>query len=235
MSLTVCCVLRDGKRKTYSAVWVERLHRQVMEHLKPDRFVCMADQFFAPVVRKFSGVEVHQLPRDWPGWWSKICLFAPGVFSGKTVFFDLDTLVLRPIPNLQEKMEQHPFMMLTDFYHADMGASGVMMWTPSPATERIFSDFNRAPDMHMLRPYGDGGFIQKYPHARLQTVWPDTFGSYKAHRLMNHPFPTTPAGALGTRPFSVICFHGPTKQHNVGEKSWTYKHWIGERDLAWMR
>ena len=39
--MTAACVLRSGS--IYTAMWVERLQRQVERHLGPERFVCLSD------------------------------------------------------------------------------------------------------------------------------------------------------------------------------------------------
>src|SRR5690606_21480964 len=178
--LTVACVLRSGG--VYSPEWVDRLAIQVHHHLRPARMVCLTDD------KGWSGpYDFVPLAHDWPGWWSKIELFRPGLFSGPVLYMDLDSVLLKPIPNFVSQMQAmarngHGLAMLDDFFYPARPASGVMAWEPSPLTERIYHEFAADPKAAMQTRHGDGGWIGRYPHARLQQLFPGTFGSYKAHK-----------------------------------------------------
>lgn len=206
MSFTVACVLRSGG--VFDAAWVDRLRRQVDEHLQPDYFECLSD----------TEVSCGWLPlvHNWPGWWSKAELFRPGLFDGPVLYFDLDSVLVKPFdptPLFCSDM----LMMLDDFFCPQRPASGVMTWTPSETTERIYRDFAADPEAGMRTRYGDGGFIGQFRHDRLQRCLPGVFGSYKADRLQHGP-----------RGFAHVSCHGRPKMHELPDGHWMHKAWIGE-------
>jgi hypothetical protein len=88
--LTVTCVLRSGG--PYTADWVIGLKDNVARFAPPHRFVCLSD----------VDVPCERLPlvTGWPGWWAKIELFRPGLFTGRVFYMDLDVLVTGDISPL---------------------------------------------------------------------------------------------------------------------------------------
>ena len=78
---TVACVLNVGefRGRTYSPEWVRKLKRMVERTTKGVRFVCLSN---VPV----EGVETIPLRDNLPGWWAKIELFRPGLFTGRTLY-----------------------------------------------------------------------------------------------------------------------------------------------------
>lgn len=81
--MTIACVLRSGG--IYTPDWVAHLKRNVREWVPAHRFVCLSD----------IDVPCERVPlrHEWPGWWSKIELFSPGLFTGRVLYLDLDVLV----------------------------------------------------------------------------------------------------------------------------------------------
>jgi hypothetical protein len=98
----VACVYWKGvfknREKVYSPEWVYILRNMVKRHMPTDedyRFVCLTN-----VPNEFDGsVETITLKHNWPGWWSKLELFRPGVFEeGDRVFYlDLDSVIVRDL------------------------------------------------------------------------------------------------------------------------------------------
>lgn len=209
MSFTFACVLRSGG--LYSPQWVERLCRQVREHLEPERIVCLTDMPLDCCTRA-------QLTEGWPGWYSKIELFRPGLFAGPVFYADLDSLILRPIPRLADKITTVArLLMLDDFYQPKIPASGVMAWVPSPATERIYHEFAERPMISSSWAKGDGWIIGRHPHGRLQSYFPGAFQSWNV--CQRSAAPVTAA---------VLCFHGKTKNHSFAADHWITRAWLGE-------
>lgn len=81
-------MLRSGP--LYTPAWVERLRRNVARHLGEHRFVCLSDV-------AVPSVETVPLQHGWPGWWSIIEVFRPGLFTGRVVYLDLADLIVRPL------------------------------------------------------------------------------------------------------------------------------------------
>lgn len=101
--LTVACVYWQGefrrREEIYSTEWVAKLQRMVERNLDiPHRFVCLSN----------VDVPCERIPleRDWPGYWSKMELFKPGQFDDRTLYLDLDVVVvddLKPIVEFPSK------------------------------------------------------------------------------------------------------------------------------------
>lgn len=144
---------------------------------------------------------------NWPGWWSKMELF--GHFrEGRTVYFDLDTVIKGDISPLFEL--DGPFYMLADFYKPNRRGSGVMVWNGDQVG--LFNQFD--PKTHVDEyttpaKWGDQGFI--YDNLRLepgvlQNACPGLISSYKA---------STPSERDRS---AVVCYHGKPRPHETGWK-----------------
>lgn len=210
-SVTFACVLRSGG--VYDAQWVDRLCVQVITHLKPTHVVCLSNILVA-------SCECQPLEHNWPGYFSKMELFRPGLFSGRVFYSDLDSLFLAPIDlsPVWAKLEQGPekLAMLSDFFTPKIPASGVMAWIPCSETEMIYRQFVSEPQISTRWDRGDGYHIGRHPHVRLQDLMPATFASYKANRLQN-----THAG------FPHVSFHGKPKQNDLPVGHWAHRAWCG--------
>ena len=198
---TVVCVLRRGG--PFTPVWVARLRDQCARHLPPHKFCCLADQ----------AVPVPRIPLKyaWPGFYSKFELFRPGALGGRVVYFDLDTLLVANAAPLFDY--QGPFAALSDFLDPGMVASGVMAWD-ADATDGLWArltdpmpEFRGRSDYPLNRALGsDVG--------RLQDLFPGLIGSYKADGLEGGP-----------KDYSVVCFHGEPKQHELPDGHWARAAW----------
>ena len=156
MAVTVTCVCVPP---AYSETHVTRLFNLAREHL--------CGFVFQPLWES-----------PWPGWWSKISLFEPGRFNGRTLYLDLDTTPCGPLADLAEM--EYDFIAARDWLTLGINSS-VMAWTPSERTERIYTEFVADPDGIMSRHHGD----QTYIHAMMPDaqVFPRRWvRSYKADK-----------------------------------------------------
>ena len=194
MSKTVACVLKSGG--DYDVEYVERLQRGVAEYLPGARFVCLSD----------VEVPCERIPLeyDWSGWWSKMELCRPDI-KGDLLYLDLDTIVtgdLKPLFGIRH------LAMLSDFYHPERLASGVML-LPEKAREWAWNHWTNGPEEHIERVgrYGDQMvFAEAFePHVvRIQDAVPGKVVSYKVHCRNG-----VPEGA------SLVCFHGKPRPRDV--------------------
>jgi len=203
--MIVATVLRSGG--IYTPEWVTRLKSAVDKHLPGVPFVCMTDM-------DVPGVACLPLSEGWPGWWSKINLFQPGLFAGDVVLFmDLDTLVVGDLGPLAAFTK--PFAMIRDYHEPAFGQSCAMLWTPSPETDLIYQAFVPEASHIMRTRHSDQDWIwETKPRGSvlLQDEFPGFFGSYKADDLEEGP-----------REFRVIAFHGKPKMHELG--GWVADAW----------
>jgi hypothetical protein len=207
--LTVACVLRASK--VYTPEWVARLQRGVARHLSlPHRFVCLSD----------VDVPCERIPleTEWPGWWSKIELFRPGLFNGPVLYFDLDTVVVGSLDAMAAY--PHKFTAAHEFYRPQQLCSTAMAWRGDFGIWQAFAD---NPTFHMkhwdsrvtwakTRRIGDQAFIDAHLRATGVGVafFRDVCGarsvaSFKVDDCSLRP----PADA------AVVAFHGKPKPNEI--------------------
>lgn len=211
--LTVICVLRSGG--DYGADDVRKLRDGVARNMTvPHRFACLSD----------VDVPCERIPllHNWPGWWSKIELFRPGLLDGPALYFDLDTVIVGNIDRLAAL--PHDFAMI-DLRTADQSgiAQSGVMWLRNPphvVYERFCEDpagFMRHHEKAKAGTYvGDQAFINDTLGkgiAKITRDLPDMVRSYKLHCRENVPHGT-----------SVVCFHGRPRPSEV-RNSWMDKAW----------
>jgi len=223
MSLTFVTVMRSGG--AYDHTWTQRLCRQVRNHLQPDQIVCLTDDFNggAPIMcAPFEAVRLVPLPQPWPGWFSKLNLWAPGLFEGPVLYVDLDSLILKPIPDLEAKIVAGGrLLLLDDFFAPHRAATGVMAWVPCAETEAIHAEFCRRPVCKPGWSNGDGSIVGQYVHRGLQPLFPGVFQSWKIQEKLRQP-------VTG----SVLCFHGQPKNDSFPPDHWVTKAWKGMPNTA---
>ena len=169
--------------------YVSKLYDGVARNLsRPFTFHCLTD-------KDVDGAS---------GWWAKIEMFRPGRFRGRCLYFDLDTLIVGNIAHLSNY--SGAFAGLSDFYHPEQFASGVMAWDADAAAP-IWELWDRA-GRPQFDQRGDQGWIGSVmPNAdRLQTLFPSQIVSFKANCLDGIP--------EGAR---VVCFHGHPRPHVVSD------------------
>lgn len=215
--LNVVCVLKTGGE--YRPEHVYALAASVARNLHiPYRFICLTDY-----LGTFADVEKIQLPQDWPGWWSKLCLFAPGLFDGPVFYLDLDTIV---VGRLDDIVVAHHFTVLENFWSKARIGSGLMAWSEAakPQLARIYERFCRAPERYMkeyvvTEKWGDQGFIRYHSPiepARWQTKYPGQVVSFKMHVLKQRRVPPRA---------SVVCFHGKPRPWTLTSEQ---RRWFSE-------
>ena len=202
MTPTIACVLRSGGR--YTAEWVHRLKRGIERHAsEPHRFVCLSDI-------EVPGLEVIPLREGWPGWWSKIELFRPGLLTGPTLYLDLDVVVVGDLEQIA--IAGMGMTMMHEPRRPRYFNSSVMQWWRLDM-RMLYDEFVKSPDKYMRRfrshpRIGDQAFISDYlvkglylPCAFRDSVGPDAVLSYKHDRCELGPRPGT----------AVVSFHGRPK------------------------
>lgn len=208
--LTVICVLKSGG--IYDASWVEKLRNGVSRNMKrPHKFVCLSD----------VDVPCEQIPlmHNWPGWWSKIELFRPGVIDTDTLYLDLDTVVTGDLDDIARI--ESDFAMLQNFNNPSMVGSGVMWFGSVP--HKVYEKFVRQPEAY-IEHYkrnrngsyvGDQAFIWDTlgPDIDYITDYFDGIKSYKIHCRKLLPDDSR-----------IVCFHGDPRPTEVNTP-WMQRHW----------
>lgn len=195
--LTVACV-ETGNYLRRGVDYVTRLHAGVTRHLnEPHVFRLFTDElrWHWPLLQR-TGIEITEIPKDPPGWWSKIRLFAPEAFrpGDRVLYLDLDTVIvgdLGPLARASGLLHLGRWGWTKNDY-----GSGVMAWRHGEHAE-VFERFTR----HVPRRLrGDQDWMTELGG---WDALPDGIcASYRYH-CKNGP----PAGV------SVVCFHGTPKPH----------------------
>lgn len=219
--LTILSVLRSGG--VYDAEWVRKLRDGVARHLPiPHRFVCLSD----------VEVPCDRIPlvHGWPGWWSKIELFRPGIVTGPAIYFDLDTVIvgdLTPLLSLG-----HDFSMLRGFGRKHYVGSGVMIFRkPRPD---VYERFMKSPEQFITEyadnPHnrhnafnaarGDQAFIfEVVGDANIQRFTDYVPGMVRLYPRNFDRLSEVPSGC------AVVCFKGKTKPPDAAQFKWLRENW----------
>jgi len=198
--LTVACVFKSGEWKPskmrggYSYAHVDRLCKLVQEHLTlPHCFVCLSD---------VAGAYTVPLKHAWPGWWSKMELFRPGLFEGPVLYIDLDTDI---VGNIDHMVQHTGFTALRNLSSGKKGrmGSGLLYWTETPSY--LYATFAQRPGFYMddysqtSDRWGDQGFLQEHVGKFLE--WQDLFPNQIRSSKLSPQHPDN----------RIICYHGKGK------------------------
>lgn len=198
MLVTVAAVLRSGG--DYTPEYVHRLRDGVAKFCTvPHRFVCLTD------IPDQIDCETITLQHDWPGWWSKLELFA---LTGPVVYFDLDTVITGNINDFIDY--PHQFTMLSNLDGRGGLASGVLAFNGDYRYLLDSFDPSHIKEYSTPRKWGDQGWISdklQITPERAQEVWQDMFCSYKWGTIEER------------RAAQVVIYHGNPRPHQTGWKA----------------
>lgn len=154
--INIVCVLRAGGKVGYDASWVEKLYSSICRHVTiPNRFVCLSD----------VDVCCERIPLDstGKGFWSKLQLFKPGLFTGPVLYIDLDTVICKNIDDIIKCVKDEQFVM---WLEADkqIHSSALMYWNGD--FSNIWNKYKENPDywhsLYAAPPlYGDQAIISE--------------------------------------------------------------------------
>ncbi len=203
---TVICCVKVGD--AYGPEYVNRLAAMVSRHLQVShRFICLTDD------PRGVNVPYTDVGTDLPGWWAKLALFRPhpALVGKRALYLDLDTVIMGDVDFLLDY--DGPFALLNSFLPPSRYGSAVMSIQPGFG-QALWSDFQRHAKAIMARLHGDQDWIEEnLTEADLwQEMFPGRIGSYKVDALEASP-----------RDFSICCFHGVPKPHEVD--GWVQQQW----------
>lgn len=163
--------------------------------------------------------EIIPLKHNYHGWWSKIELFRPDIFTGRVFYMDLDTVVVN---NIDEMVKFNSmFAGIRDLYHHTFLQTGVMSWD-SAHNHQLYEDFVPRSKMIMAQyREGDAKWIREnlYNYDYLPDEFPGRIVSYKAHCLNK-----STGDVKIPKDASIVCFHGKPRPHTVTHPTIT-AHW----------
>jgi len=194
----VACVLRSGG--DYTPEHVAHLAEGIKTYLPNSDIVCLSD-VPVPVTR------IH-LRHDWPGWWSKMELFAPWI-DGDILFLDLDTIITGDLADIAAVKK---LTLLRDFYRPNGLGSG-LMYLPQAERRSLWNHWIIRPSRYMAEAGrgGDQAYLEKHWMKRAdrwQDVLPGQIVSYKVHVRQDHHHSRETGTGLVPDGARIVCFHG---------------------------
>jgi len=169
--------------------------------------VCLSD---VPV----SNVSVIPLRYNWPGWFSKMELFNPEIICDDILYFDLDTLLIH---NPTVFLHDDCLRMLSDFYHPERPASG-MMYIPHKEKLNIWSRWVTRSERWISECRGDQDVLEKIC-GRDVARFGSQVKSYKVHVAAKGMSGWNPARSIGDGSIppdtQVLCFHGNPRPWDI--------------------
>lgn len=161
------------------------------------------------------GVTLRPLPEpSYKGWWSKLNLFHPALKELRPfLYLDLDTAILGDLKALlPNENEANQFIALRDFYRPSQFASG-FMWIPNTAyMDKVFIEWNKNVEKHIIKYRGDQDFIVSVTFANSywqDRVPADLVTTFKPNRKWRVEMPFNS---------SVVCFHGTPRIGEAAKK-----------------
>ena len=173
--LKIACVLRSGG--DFRPEHVARLRDQLAVHSPSAELVCLTDR---PRDVWDLGIAALALAFGWPGWWSKMEIFANDI-RGDLLFLDLDVTVVGDLSGIAAV----PGPALMRDVYRPAGLQSAVMVLPEACRGAIWRDWYACPDRWMRR-YASGGdqaFLEHHwlnTAARIQEAVPGQIVSYKA-------------------------------------------------------
>lgn len=217
---TILCVLKTGG--DYNKEYVDKLYQGVSNNLSyAYSFVCLTDDqrllgfenlpySVVPLENELDILTLNEKLYKERNYWAKIEVFR---FTGKVLYFDLDTVIFNSIDNLIRNLpfDSNSFMMLKAFNKDRDFASGIMAWNGDFGF--LFNQFK--PKQHILEyEKWDQMYIRDFVKENgikieaIQNYLPGIY-SYKHHCKNNISDDT-----------SIVCFHGKPRPHEVGGVYW---------------
>jgi hypothetical protein len=118
--INITCVLRQGGKVGYDPTWVDKLHNSIKRNVTlPYKFVCLSDCDV--------NCDRIELEKGSPGFWAKLQLFKPGLFTGPVMYFDLDTVICKNIDSIIKNSQGKKFVMWIES-DRQIHSSAMMYW-----------------------------------------------------------------------------------------------------------
>lgn len=212
--ITVACLLWGD----WPVEAVYKLKQGVSRHLNGFRFVCLTD-------RDVPGVETLPIGVDWPRNLKKMALYRPGLFKGRVLALDLDTVITGSLEDIAAY--DGPFCVIEDFYDGNGLCGGGVIGFEADNVHlfrNLYLPVAHDPEAAALlcaggserywfrRQFADMPFAPDF----WQRVCPSQVVSAKPERTLIREV---------LENARMVCFHGKQKPWN-SNAPWIAEHWI---------
>jgi hypothetical protein len=215
--LKIATVWRTGG--TYKAEHVTAIYNACKKYIDEEfEFFCLTD-YTGPIHK-----EVNKIPliHKWKGYWSKMELFRPGIFSGSDVFYlDLDTLITHDITEIATM--ETDFFGMRDFNMLNELSSGILKFN-ADKFNYIYRAFLSNPGEWMKCRGGDQEAIRKILRTVpdfMQDLFPRRMAEFKNHcwdpKLKKVSIPDN---------YWIVCFHSSPKMDDIQNDPIIKKYWL---------
>jgi len=210
--VNVVCVYWGNK---YPAKYVDRLRNMVarnMQHTNYD-FYCITEEQISEDIKTLKPSD------NWGTWWQKINLFNPEVVPpGKTLYFDIDSVIVGNIDDLAAMKTDLPLTIIENFSmnkrHCAHNSSTILWDSGDPRVTRIYEEFKKDSKRVMEGLHGDQCWIWRVLKDDVANFPSNLISSYKYHCRGKQLPPETRA----------VIFHGKPDPDEVNDK-WVAEHW----------
>lgn len=215
--LKVATVLKTGG--TYNKNHVIAIYNACKIYIKEDfEFFCLTDH----PGHIHDNVKKIPLIHKWKGYWSKIELFRPNIFSGSDVFYlDLDTLITYDITEIATL--DTDFFGMRDFNMLNELSSGVLKFN-ADKFNYIYSSFLSNPTGWMKCRGGDQEAIRKILRITpdfMQDLFPRRMAEFK-----NHCWNPQTKQVHIPENYWIVCFHSYPKMDDIQNNPIIKKYWL---------
>lgn len=218
--LTITTVLKSNS--FYNHTWVEKMKRGLERHMTmPFNFLPLSDCNHS--------FPTHKFVDEQPGYWNKIELFRPGLYTGPTLFIDADNVITGDLSPMITALQGHKFVMyksrVTLKHPKPTPSSCVMYWEGDHSY--IWNVWKTKDQQHWFKEYkvsrgtgrkGDQGFIREHANnlELIHDLYPNAYNEIKF--------------VQGEEPdlskVNMLVFAGGNKPHNTSWKNIISKEWI---------
>ena len=222
----VACVIHGD---LYPWDYVERLHHMVKQNfLSPVRF-----HVFTEKKRAVPSHMIKHVLLDWPGiagrkkaWWYKMQMFDSSHVPGRLLYFDLDTVVVRPLDWITVLSKEY-FWAIRDFRHlwrpSWRGMNSSIMYWDTVKYHWVWKQFCEHNIAAVTKQHhGDQDFLNSVLSDKQLRFMPENL--VKSWRwqikdggmdMKNRVYRRPDAGSVLDPETSVMIFHGSPKPHEV--------------------
>lgn len=140
--INIVCVLKQGGKVGYDATWVEKLQNSVARNLSiPHKFLCISD-----VEVSCERIPLTTSGIKGAGWWAKLQLFKPGIFTGPVLYLDLDTVITGNLDEIVNTIIVQPNFLMWKDRHYNISSSAILYWNGDYSN--IYTEYMKNPEFY---------------------------------------------------------------------------------------
>lgn len=219
--LTVFLVLRKGGEYTFQHVEL-LVYYLNLKWKGSIQIKCLTNTVTSPIQLK-DNLELLPLGIAWPGWWSKMNLFAPELEKYRPfLYVDLDTAIVGSLNEILPPKDPTQFISLENVYFPGRMGSG-LMWIPAENEKvtRVWEEWclhSKEVMLSSVHPHngkvlkGDQDFIES---AAMPDSW---FGELRV--VSCKPLPYQHFRKTITPELVIVYFHGKPRPWQASNISW---------------